>query len=83
MRNYVVLKNDRAQTAVEYMLLLGAVVGIVLVGLKLYLPRINETSNVYFNRAAYGIYGEPNRCGDGNIGRFETRENCCVDYKSC
>jgi len=62
------------------MLLLAAVVGIVLVGFKIYLPSINESTNVYFNRVAVGIYGEPNRCGDGVCNApFETGINCCVD----
>ena len=78
MQNYSILKVKKAQTAVEYVLLLTTVVAIVLVGFKLYLPRINESSNVYFNRVAVGILGEPNRCGDGIKGKFETTSNCPV-----
>jgi len=83
MQNNIFLKEKKAQTAVEYMLLLAAVVAIVLVGFKVYLPSINESTNVYFNRAAVGIYGEPNRCGDGVVGFFETVENCCIDFGAC
>ena len=65
------IKNRRAQTAIEYLLLLMAVVAIVLIGFKLYMPRIQETSNIYYNRAASGIVGKPPSCGDGDCSFFE------------
>jgi hypothetical protein len=66
MKTYFIsINEDKAQTAVEYMLLLTSVVAIVLVGLRVYLPRIQETSNIYYNRVSYGIMGSPSTCGDG------------------
>ncbi|OGX34498.1 MAG: hypothetical protein A3C36_03455 [Omnitrophica WOR_2 bacterium RIFCSPHIGHO2_02_FULL_52_10] len=60
--------KNKGQTAIEYMMLLAAVVAIILVGFKNYLPRFYEASNIYFNRVGVGIYGEPPRCGDGCCG---------------
>ena len=78
--------NKRAQTAVEYMLLLGSVVAIVLVGFKTYLPSFEETSNYYQNQVGIGILGEPSRCGDSFCDPgldprfpFEDREKCPQD----
>jgi len=64
----------------EYLLLLTSVVAIVLVGFRVYLPRIQESSNLFYNRAAYGIYGAPNRCGDGELNLpIESADDCCYD----
>lgn len=54
-----------AQTAIEYMLLLAVVVAIVLVAFKVSLPKTRASANIFFNRAAIGILGKPNPCGDG------------------
>ena len=73
--------HNSGQTAVEYMLLLGAVVAIVLVGFNTYLPSLQTTSNYYFNQVGIGILGEPNRCGDGICagGHIEDSEKCPAD----
>jgi hypothetical protein len=65
MKIFLTLRKKSAQTAVEYMLLLAAVVAIVLIGFKYYLPEFTQTSNMYFNRVAEGIMGEPPLCGNG------------------
>ena len=85
MRIIRVIKEEKAQTAIEYMLLLAAVVAIVLVGFNRYLPRFHETSNIYFNRVAAGVYGKPPRCGDGicTSPTFENCEKCPTDCGSC
>jgi len=83
MRVNLNIKQKKAQTAIEYLLLLTAVVAIVLIGFKQYLPRIQQTSNVYFNRVAVGIYGEPSRCGDGIRDTFENCCNCPTDANLC
>lgn len=79
--------NDKGQSAIEYMMLLAAVVAIVLAGFKDYLPRFYEASNVYFNRVGVGIYGDPPRCGDGCCGavRFfgNASETCPKDKENC
>ncbi|MCK5081819.1 MAG: class III signal peptide-containing protein [Candidatus Omnitrophica bacterium] len=79
------IKGRRAQTAIEYLLLLMVVVVIVLVGFKLSLPRVREASNLYYNRAAPAILGEPPRCGDGvcRPPPFETCEKCPTDCGTC
>lgn len=76
-------KSKKAQTAVEYLILMTAVVAIVLVGFKRFLPSVQQSSNVFFNRAAVGIYDGANPCGDGVKGPFETPESCCVDFGTC
>lgn len=87
MNDYPVMREKRAQTAIEYMLLLAAVVAIVLVGFKTYLPRVLESSNVYLNRAGVGILGNAARCGDGvcddGSDGFENCENCPTDCNPC
>jgi len=70
------------QAAVEYMLLLGVVVAIVLVGFKTYLPRALEASNVYYNKTAVGILGQTTPCGDGICDVFlESPDTCCADCR--
>ncbi len=77
MRYCINSKEQKGQTAVEYMLLLAAVVAIVLVGFRNYLPRFHSTSNTYFNQVGIGILGMENRCGDG-VCRGTPSPNCCV-----
>jgi len=86
MRKQSIGMNSKAQTAVEYMLLLAAVVSIVLIGFKTYLPSFQLTSNYYFNQVGIGVLGEPNKCGDGDCDPglvpgfpFENCEKCPVD----
>ncbi len=70
----------KGQTAIEYMLLLGVVVALVLIALKTSLPKLQTSSNTYFNRAAIGILGDPNPCGDGYCcGPFEYLDKCPPD----
>ena len=69
----------KAQTAIEYLLLLAVVVIIVLIGLKVYLPRTEFASEIYFNRVGVGIVGKGHPCGNGHCDAYETAENCCVD----
>ena len=57
--------SRKGQTAIEYMILLGVVVALVLIAFKTQLPRMEESANIYFNRAMLGIIGKPNPCGDG------------------
>ncbi|MBI5416029.1 MAG: hypothetical protein HZA29_04355 [Candidatus Omnitrophica bacterium] len=74
----------KAQTAVEYMLLLGVIVAVVLVSFKMSLPRMRVSANAYFNRTAIGIMGTPNPCGDGVCNpNFEDSTKCCVDCGGC
>lgn len=56
-RRFTAMKK-KAQVAVEYMVLLGAVVAIVLIGFKNYLPTIQEASNYYYNQVGIGVFGE-------------------------
>jgi len=83
MRKQFIGLNTKAQTAVEYMLLLAAVVSIVLVGFKNFLPSFHATSNYYFNQVAIGVLGEPSRCGDGTCSEFEDCEKCPSDCPVC
>ena len=55
----------QAQSTVEYMILLAAVMAVVLIGLKTYLPRTGAASNLYFNRVTNALLDKPNACGDG------------------
>ena len=49
----------RAQTAVEYLLLLGVTTAIALVGFKVFLPKVTKSSEGYYNKAANVILGPP------------------------
>lgn len=49
----------KGQSAIEYMLLLGVVVAIVLVGFKTYFPRSSNAAEGYFNTIAVRIAGPP------------------------
>ena len=77
--NHKKILNPNGQAMVEYILLLAAVVAIVLVGFKTYLPRTYNASSVYFNKTQGAILGEPNPCGDGCKSAFETCETCPMD----
>jgi len=77
-------KQHKAQMAVEYMLVLMLVVTLVLIGFKKYLPQTRAASNLFFNRAAVGIMGPPNPCGDGTCNfPFEDFDKCCTDCGGC
>ena len=87
------MRNLRGQSTLEYMLLLGTVVVIVLVGFKVFLPRVQNSSDLYFNRVSYGITDKGPACGDGqcddpklpggNPYGVENSETCCVDCGGC
>ena len=81
-QEYFMTLNKKGQTAVEYMLLLGAVMVIVLVGFKSYLPSFQSTSNYYFNQVGIGILGDANKCGDTICSKFENSESCPPDCPS-
>jgi len=84
MNNHSKINLKKAQTAIEYMLLLAVVVGIVLVGFKTYLPRTQNSADLYFNRVIVGIIGVGGRCGDGFCDdRYENNEKCCADCGGC
>lgn len=57
-------KNTSAQTAMEYMLLLGIVVVVVLAGFRKYIPKSKASSELYFNNISVGILGTPANCYD-------------------
>lgn len=48
----------QAQSTVEYLLILGVVTAIVLVGFNGFITRSQEQANVFFNQAVSGIMGE-------------------------
>ena len=82
------MRFKRGQSALEYMLLMGTVMVIVIVGFKVFLPRTQNASDLYFNRVSHGIMGNVTKCGDGTCdgpeGGYpashpENSENCCVD----
>lgn len=72
--------NKQAQTAMEYMLIMGTVMVIVLTSWKVFLPSIQNSSDLYFNRVNYGIVGAGPRCGNGKVDYPENIETCCIDY---
>ncbi len=79
------LQSQKAQMAIEYMLLLMVVVSIVLIGFPKYLPQTRNAANTYFNRMVVGIMGKPNPCGDGFCDpNFEKKDcSCGVDCGGC
>lgn len=52
------LALSRAQTAMEYLLILAVVGIIVLSGLRFLLPRVNQSSEGYYNSVTRTILGE-------------------------
>ena len=79
MKRNLIRRERKAQTAIEYMLLLAVVVTIVLVGFRTWLPQTHDAANVYFDRVSVGILGKPPRCGDGSCGEGENFNRCCED----
>jgi len=68
---------NKAQAAIEYMLLLAVVVAIVIVGFKTFLPKGRTSSELFFNRVTVGILGDPPSCGDGTgCSGFKNCHNC-------
>ena len=47
-----------AQSTVEYLLILGVVTAIILVGFNSFITRSQDQANVFFNQAVVGIMGE-------------------------
>ncbi len=90
--------DRNAQTAVEYLLLLGVAAVITLIGITSLLPRAHEASYTFFNRAAASIMGEnkmipscafntcePGDCGptpDGCGGMMDCGD-CCTTRRFC
>ncbi len=56
--------NERAQSAVEYMLLFATVMVVVMYGFDTFFPFIRESSNQYYNGVVMGVTGKepPNFC---------------------
>lgn len=54
--------SHNGQQALEYVLLLAIVVAIVLFGFRKYIPQTRNSSELYYNRVAVGILGEPPVC---------------------
>jgi len=79
MRMFHKNRKSKAQAAVEYILLLGTVVIIVMVGFQNFLPRVKNASEVFFNASADGIVGDPPRCGNGSCDYGENERTCCLD----
>jgi len=48
----------QAQSIVEYLLLLTAVVAVVLIGFKQLVPKVQTSSEGFYNKAAIGIMGK-------------------------
>ena len=78
MKNIIISKEKKAQSAIEYMLLLTTVVAIVLIGFKTYIPGFEETANIYYNRVVPGILGNAPKCGDG-VCEGKERPSCTID----
>ena len=72
---------QKAQTAVEYLILLAMVVAIVLIGFRTLLPKAQVNTQGFYNKAAVGIMGRAPHCGDGICNGFqmENPEECVVD----
>ncbi len=74
-------QSSGGQTAVEYLLLFGVVMAIVLVAFRTHLARIYPATNTYFyNRFIGNLYGDPSPCGDGICSPSEAAHyTCCKD----
>ena len=52
----------KAQVAIEYLLLLGVVAAVVMVGFRVFLPKARNSSEHYFNETTRAILGPPPMC---------------------
>ena len=52
-------RNRKAQTAIEYLLLLTVTAVIVFIGFKTIVPRSGQVSERFFNKVANGIMDTP------------------------
>ena len=50
-------KRKKAQTAIEYLIVLGVVTAIVLVGFRVYVPLARDDVNRYYLSLLRGVYG--------------------------
>ncbi len=50
-------RRRRAQTAIEYLILLGVVTAIVLAGFNYFVPLARDDTNRYFREVLRGVYG--------------------------
>ena len=77
--------RPNGQTAVEYLLLFGVVMAIVLVAFRTHLPRVYPAVNTYFfNTFINELYGPPSPCGDGVVQNSEGPPHCsCPKDYSC
>jgi len=50
-------RTKRAQSAVEYLILLGTVMAIVIGGWKYYMDTASQKAGEFYNVTARGIYG--------------------------
>ncbi len=74
------MKNTSGQTAIEYLLLLAAVVAVTLIALNSNMGGMQEAGNIYFERTSEGLLGKPSPCGDGLCTEFEkTADKCMLD----
>ena len=71
--------NNKGQNAIEYLLLLALVVGIVLVAFRTELPSVVQSAENYYNRAAERIVGDPPLCGDRICDPLEIESECSID----
>ena len=76
-------RGKSGQTAIEYLVLLTAVVAVVLIMLNTDLGNLQGAGELYFNKASEGIIGQPPTCGNGSCDQFESAEKCCVDCGGC
>jgi hypothetical protein len=52
-------KHERAQTAVEYMILLGTVTAVILVSFNTIMPQGQQMTEGFYNKASNLILGAP------------------------
>lgn len=75
--------QNTGQTAVEYMLLFGVVVAIVLVSFKTQLPRVSNAANFFFYNTTQQLHDGSSSCGDGIITQAEIETCSCPCDFSC
>ena len=52
------MKEEKAQAAIEYMVLLGIMAAIIIGGFKFYLGSSRNQANKFFTNATIGIMGD-------------------------
>ena len=72
------------QSTIEFLLIFGVVMAVVLVSFQRHLPRVSTAANSFFYDQVNALYGKPSNCGDNKLSPAENKYlTCCLDDGTC